>query len=159
MSFPIESKDQKELKEYYGDPGECPLTRLKLPYPMVLSWDSTKTINSFYCHEKVADSLYRILARTLEAYGYDKIKELRLNVWGGCFNVRKKRGSKDSWSTHSYAISIDLDPNNNRLSWRSDKACFAKPEYDKFWEIVESEGWKSLGRSKNFDWMHIQATS
>ena len=28
---------------------------------------------------------------------------------------------------------------------------------EEFWEIVESEGWTSLGRARDFDWMHFQA--
>ena len=50
-----------------------------------------------------------------------------------------------------------MDPENNRLRWRADKAALARPEYDKFWEIVEAEGWTSLGRAKGYDWMHFQA--
>jgi len=26
-----------------------------------------------------------------------------------------------------------------------------------FWKAWEEEGWLSLGRSRNFDWMHVQA--
>ena len=155
MNFPKETKDQKEIKDYFGEPGENQV-RLKLPYTMKLSWAKDKNINSFYCHEKVADSLFRIFKRTLDVYGLEKVKELGLDIWGGCFNVRKKRGG-DNFSLHSYGIAVDLDPENNRLRWRSDRACFAKQEYDRFWEIVESEGWVSLGRSKGFDWMHFQA--
>ena len=45
----------------------------------------------------------------------------------------------------------------NRLNWHQDKALFAQPEYDKWWEIWEDEGWVSLGRVRDFDWMHVQA--
>ena len=34
---------------------------------------------------------------------------------------------------------------------------FWGPEYDAWWRCWESEGWVSLGRLRNFDWMHIQA--
>lgn len=154
MKFPKETKDQEGIKDYFGEPGDNQV-RLSLPYSMKLSW-ADKKINSFYCHTKVAGSLFRIFKATLDAYGQEKITELGLDIWGGCFNVRKKRGG-DNYSLHSYGIAIDLDPENNRLRWRSDKASFAKQEYNKFWEIVESEGWTSLGREKGFDWMHIQA--
>ena len=154
MTFPKETKDQKEIKDYFGEPGDNQV-RLYLPYPMKLSW-ADKKINSFYCHTKVAGSLFRIFKATLDAYGHEKIIELGLDIWGGCFNVRKKRGG-DNYSLHSYGIAVDLDPENNQLRWRSDRAAFARPEYDKFWEIVESEGWVSLGRAKGYDWMHIQA--
>ena len=40
---------------------------------------------------------------------------------------------------------------------RRDKATFAKPEYERWWQCWEEEGWLSLGRTRNFDWMHVQA--
>jgi len=33
----------------------------------------------------------------------------------------------------------------------------ARPEYDFWWRLWEEAGWVSLGRSKNYDWIHIQA--
>ncbi len=35
---------------------------------------------------------------------------------------------------------------------------FAKAEYDAWWELWEKEGWINLGRTRNYDWMHVQAT-
>ena len=43
------------------------------------------------------------------------------------------------------------------LRMDSTEAEFAKPEYDKWWECWEDEGWTSLGRTRDFDWMHVQA--
>ena len=57
---------------------------------------------------------------------------------------------------HSWGIAVDLNPAQNRLKWDDKKAVFAKPVYLPFWEIVESYGGVSLGREKNFDWMHFQ---
>lgn len=37
------------------------------------------------------------------------------------------------------------------------EASFARPEYEPFWAIVEEEGLVSLGRTRDFDWMHFQA--
>jgi len=62
-----------------------------------------------------------------------------------------------SWSMHSWGTAVDLDPDRNRLRWNSSKAFLARSEYKPFWEIVESEGWTSLGRERNFDWMHFQS--
>ena len=65
------------------------------------------------------------------------------------------RGAK-TWSMHAYGIAVDLDPERNQLKWGRDKAVFARPEYVPFWNIVESEGATSLGRARNYDWMHFQ---
>ena len=31
-----------------------------------------------------------------------------------------------------------------------------KADYDKWWEFWEEEGAVSLGRARDFDWMHVQ---
>jgi hypothetical protein len=58
---------------------------------------------------------------------------------------------------HIWGIAMDYDPNRNKLRWNSDKAVFAREEYRRWWEFWEEEEWVSLGRSRNFDWMHVQA--
>ena len=98
----------------------------------------------------------RVLTNTFNHYGYERIKDLRLDHWGGCLNVRRMSGGR-KYSTHSWGIAVDYDPQHNRLKWGRDKAFFARPEYSKWWEFWENEGWTSLGRTRNFDWMHIQA--
>ena len=98
----------------------------------------------------------QVLTRVLQHYGYERIKELRLDRWGGCYNERKKRGGTE-WSTHAWGIAMDYDPERNRLTWGRDRAAFARPEYDRWWGFWEEEGWVSLGRVANFDWMHVQA--
>ena len=97
-----------------------------------------------------------MLTQVRDRYGEERIRELRLDRWGGCLNVRPKRVGTE-WSTHSWGIAIDFDPDQNQLRWGRDRAVFAQPEYEPWWEVWEKEGWVSLGRSSNFDWMHIQA--
>ena len=152
-NWPIES--DSSLEQFYGEVGKHQV-RLQLPYPHRLSWEKRSIVRSLFCHEKVKDSLNTVLTNVLNHYGLDEIKRLRLDIWGGCLNVRKKRGGS-TWSTHSWGIAMDYDPENNALRWGRDKAAFARPEYDKWWQFWEEEGWVSLGRTKNFDWMHIQA--
>ncbi len=147
---------EANIIKYYGNVGENQ-TRISLPYPHRLAWKTDQIINSFLCHEKVHDSLHRILTRVLDNFGHEEIKRLKLDLWGGCLNVRKKRGGT-SYSMHSWGIAIDYNPARNKLKWTRDKAMFARPEYKKWWEIWEQEGWVSLGRSKDFDWMHVQAS-
>ncbi|WP_027362665.1 M15 family metallopeptidase [Desulfospira joergensenii] len=152
--WPVQ-KPETELTRVYGDVGKNQ-ARLHLPYPHCLAWDTSTVVNSFSCHEKVHDSLSRVLTRVRDHYGEDRIKELRLDFWGGCLNVRQKRGGS-SYSLHSWGIALDYDPGRNRLKWGRDKASFAHPDYDAWWRFWEEEGWLSLGRTRNFDWMHVQA--
>lgn len=152
-SWPKQNYDS--MVKYYGEVGKNQ-TSLTLPYQMKLAWDLEAKVNKITCHEKVKDSLERIFKNTLDHYGKDAIEELRLDRFGGCLNVRKMRGGS-SWSIHSWGAAVDLDPDRNQLKWGKDKAIFAKKEFEPFWKIVEAEGWVSLGRDRNYDWMHFQA--
>ena len=98
-----------------------------------------------------------VLERVQDHYG-DQISELGLDMWGGCYNKRKMRGGS-RWSTHSWGIAIDWDPSRNQLKWKANQANFAKPEYDIWWKLWEDEGFTSLGRAKNYDYMHVQAAT
>jgi hypothetical protein len=149
------TQDYESMVKYYGPVGENQ-TSLLLPYKLKLAWDSSINIAKITCHEKVASSLYDIFEQTLNTYGQKNITELCLDSFGGCLNVRRMRGGA-SWSIHSWGAAVDLDPDNNQLKWNNKKAAFAKKEYEPFWSIVEKNGWVSLGRKKNYDWMHFQA--
>ena len=146
---------QADVIAFFGPVGTNQ-TRLQLPYSHRLAWDKNQRLDSFTCHAKVHDSLSRVLTNVLEHYGEDRIRELRLDLFGGCYNKRMKKGGT-TWSMHAWAIAVDYDPENNQFKWGWEKAGFARPEYDAWWKIWESEGWTSLGRARNFDWMHIQA--
>ena len=149
------NQDYNSMNEFFGPIGQNQ-EKLELPYPLVLAWDASSIVKKATCNVKVHKSLYSIFENTLKTYGLKEIKKLRLDNFGGCLNVRKMRGGS-SWSIHSWGAAIDLDPDKNQLKWGKDKATFAKKEYEPFWKIVESEGWISLGRKKNYDWMHFQA--
>lgn len=156
-NWPVQS--QSALNAFFGparETGNPNLVSANLPYPMVIAWDPAKTVNKITCHKLVKDSMIRVLTNVHTHYGMAKIKELRLDYFGGCFNYRKMRGG-NQLSMHSWGIAIDFDPERNQLKWGRDRAVFARPEYNRFWEFWEAEGWVSLGRSRNFDWMHVQA--
>lgn len=146
---------QENLIEFYGGVGENQ-TFVELPYPHKLSWNKATVVRRFQCHERVCDSLQRVLARVLDHYGMEEIQRLRLDLWGGCLNVRKMRGGT-RYSLHSWGIAVDYDPERNQLKWGRNRASFAQPDYDAWWRLWEEEGWVSLGRHRNFDWMHVQA--
>lgn len=144
-----------EFDAFYGPKGSN-LVKMQLPYPMRLAWDTSTVVNSFSCHAKVHDSMQHVLQQVLAHYGIDRIRELKLDLWGGCYNERPIRGGT-KWSMHSWGIAVDFDPAHNKLEWGRDKATFARPEYEAWWQLWEAEGWISLGRERNFDWMHVQA--
>ena len=145
----------RDMQRFYGAPGKHQ-TYLQVPYGMRLAWDQTKPITRFSIHEKCHDSALRVLQRVLSHYGEDQIATLGLNLFGGCLNVRRMRGGT-KWSTHAWGAAIDFDPSRNQLRWGRDKAELAKPAYEPFWRFWEEEGWVSLGRARNYDWMHVQA--
>jgi len=125
------------MVNFYGPVGENQ-TKLELPYKVKLAWDTKVSLSKITCQKEII--------------------KLRLDVFGGCLNVRKMRGGS-AWSIHSWGAAVDLDPDNNQLRWGKEKATFGKEVYVPFWKIVESEGWTSLGRERNYDWMHFQAAS
>lgn len=148
---------QAGVRSYFGEPGNPQATAgiAELPYPMKIAWDKNQIIRRFRCHAKVAEPMERIFQKTLDHYGQEGVTDLALDIFGGCYNFRPMRGSTN-WSMHAYGIAVDLDPEHNQLKWGRDRAKFAKPEYEPFWQIVEGEGALSLGRARNYDWMHFQ---
>ena len=142
----------------YGKPNETGkgyLTVIQLPYPMRLAWDLDTQVHKMRCHKLIADKFLAVFNELMRVYGYKKIVELGIDIFGGCFNFRKMRGGND-WSTHSWAIAIDLDPSRNQLKETSKTARFARPEYKAMIDIFYKHGFISLGREKNYDWMHFQ---
>jgi len=141
----------------YGKPTQQGgyLTTIKLPYPMRLAWDKKTTINKMRCHKLVAEDFIAVFEDILKHYGLEKIKELGIDLFGGCFNFRAMRGGSD-YSRHSWGIAIDLDPERNQLKTPYSKSQFAKPEYAKLHEIFEKHGFENLGKVKGYDAMHWQ---
>lgn len=144
-----------QMEQFYGPVGQN-IELCTLPYKMKLAWDKSETVTRMSLHSKCAASALRVFEQTLEHYGIAGISELRLDLFGGSLNVRKMRGGS-KWSTHSWAAAIDIDPANNQFRWTDKQASLDAADYDKWWEFWEAEGWVSLGRERNFDWMHVQA--
>lgn len=145
---------QSDVTSFFGNVGTRQV-KCNVPFKMVLAWDTDTTLTSYSCHELVKEPMERIWNRTLEHYGYDKIVDLRLHYFGGCLNVRKMRGGSQ-WSMHSWGIAVDIDPDRNTLTMNAKQATMSKPAYDKFWEFVYDEGAISLGKERDYDWMHWQ---
>ena len=144
-----------QILNRYGKPGESGLMLITLPYPMKLAWDKKTTVTRIQCHRLVADNFIRVFNDLLKEYGLEKIQELGIDIYGGCYNLRKMRGGSEL-SKHSWGIAIDLDPERNTLRETDKTARFARPEYKKMIDIFYKNGFISLGREKNYDWMHFE---
>ena len=148
----------EQLKKKYGTPTESGipyLTTIQLPYPMRLAWDKDTVVTKMRCHNLVAGKFIKVFSQILAHYGIDKIKELGIDLYGGCFNFRKMRGGSD-WSRHSWGVAIDLDPERNQLKETSKTARFARPEYKAMIDIFYANGFVSLGVEQNRDFMHFE---
>lgn len=148
---------QRDMVKFYGEAGgpQCTAGKVDLAYPMVIAWNKRQIIQRFSCHEKLAQPLTDIFRHALQHYGQADIERLQLNVFGGCFNFRKKRGGS-TLSTHACGAAVDLNPEQNQLRWGADRAQFARPEYEPFWNIVMAHGGTPAGYAWGKDWMHFQ---
>lgn len=145
---------QSDVPTFYGTMG-VNQARLSLPYEMKLAWNN-QPIRTISVHQKVHDSAKRVFDRIADAYDDAARRRLGIHLFGGSLNVRLMRGGT-SYSMHSWGIAIDFDPERNQLRWGRDQARLAQPDGETFWKLWEEEGWVSLGRTQNYDWMHVQA--
>lgn len=149
--------DEQIIKKY-GVPnktGKGYLTKITLPYPMYLNWQTKTYIKSFECHKLVADKFLAVFNDILAHYGLDRIKELQLDDFGGCFNYRLMRGGT-KLSRHSWGIAIDLDPDRNLLRETKKTARFARPEYKPMIDIFYKHGFINYGVEYDYDFMHFE---
>ncbi|MGG7566210.1 hypothetical protein ACQ5SO_08630 [Rhodovulum sp. DZ06] len=159
--FPAESRGQREIRDFYGAPGvkdgrEPRLVRVELPWRMKLSWNRSLSRSSLRVHEKCAESLVRVLARIEAAYSPAQREDLGIDIFSGDYNPRKMKGA-DRHSLHSWGIAFDFDHTRNSLHANGAEARLGQRDAIPFWEAWEAEGWYSLGRMKNYDFMHVQA--
>jgi len=146
---------QSDVERFYGAVGTAQ-GRLPLPFPMKLAWDKRRIVISITLHTKVIDSASRAFAEIAATYSDKERRDLGLDLFGGSLNVRRMRGGS-RYSMHSWGIAIDFDPERNQLRWGAPKARLSHPDAVPFWHAWEQEGWVSLGRARDFDWMHVQA--
>jgi hypothetical protein len=126
-----------------------PSTNIKYKSPKNLP-----PITQFRVNKQEKTSLETAYNQILSAYGIEKIYELGLNTCSGTYVPRTIRNGT-SYSMHSWGIAIDIlaGPNPNKVT---KNAAFLKPEYKRFLDIMEANGWYSGGRAWNRDYMHFQ---
>lgn len=146
---------QADCMNFYGPVGQNQ-TSIEVPFGMVLAWAKSTPIRRITVHKKVAASALSAFERIAMDYTEKERVDLGLNLFGGSLNVRRMRGGT-SYSMHSWGIVIDFDPERNQLSWHKPKARLSHPDAIPFWLAWETQGWLSLGRARDFDWMHVQA--
>lgn len=147
----------QQITEKYGEPGDPDnLTVIQLPYPMRIAWDAGRLVYKMQCHKLIADRLLAVFNELLSHYGYAELQRLGIDLYGGCYNYRLMRGSKNKWSRHSWAIAIDLDPARNGLKVKWKDAQFSKPEYGPMLDIFYKHDFMSYGKDRNYDAMHFE---
>lgn len=146
-----------QIRAKYGEPGDYDnFVSFQTPFPMRIAWDLKQTVTKITCHKGIKDRLENAFKEILDHYGLQKVKELGIDLFGGCVNVRTMRGSKTRWSRHAWGIAIDLDPARNTLKMKWSQSNFSKPEYAKMHEIFEANGFINYGKVRGFDSMHFE---
>jgi hypothetical protein len=150
---------QKDAAKIFGaDPHKIPLAYVTPAYQMYADYRRRPAdkVSRFRCHPLVKDSLGRIYARALAHYGAAELRRLDLDIFSGCFVIRKITGGS-GMSMHSLGVAVDHDAAHNefRDTWKS--GVMDSPERAAFVQLWYDEGWINLGRERNFDPMHFQA--
>lgn len=150
--------DTNSMVAKYGQPNQSGtyLVSVAVAFPLRLAWDTKTVVSKIRCHRLEAPRVQAIFEDILAAYGHAQVKQLGIDLFGGCFNFRQMRGGSD-WSKHSWGTAIDLDPDRNLLYETKSTARFARTEYLPLIASFERHGWVSLGKAKNYDWMHFEA--
>jgi hypothetical protein len=149
---------EEEAIARYGKPNQrgTYLRPVTLPFPLRVAWAPQTLVRRLNCHKLEGDRITAIFGDILAYYGPKRIRELGIDLFGGCFNYRRMK-LHNAWSRHAWGIAIDLDPDRNGLHVDHTKAQFARPEYAPLIDAFESHGWINLGRRLDMDWMHFEA--
>ena len=144
---PWPATDQASLTKFYGAPGDESRHASINVEGLGVRYDG-KTVKRITCHEKVAESLLRVIKSLSHPYP-DILAE-----YAGCYNNRAMRGGSTP-SLHARAAAIDFAPstNGNKTHWPT--------QADMPIEVMEAfakEGWLAAGAAWSRDGMHFQAT-
>lgn len=140
-------------KSIFGLPGrEDALVSIVPPYPLLYEG---KPVRSIRVHGAIAPHVQAALQEVLDHYGQEEIRRLGLDQYGGSYNLRPT-SSGGSLSMHAWGIALDFAPATNALRTKAPAATLSHPDCETWWRIWEAHGAVSLGRQRDFDWMHLQ---
>ncbi len=103
----------EEIIDYYGDPKDKGwfdknMAVCRLPFSLRQSWNGVR-IDRFHVHKLVMNAMLDALLE-IEAYGgMVFLRQHDLDMYGGVYNDRNKRGSNVP-SIHSFGAAIDYCP-------------------------------------------------
>jgi len=157
---------QANVRAKYGEPGDNNNIVSWTP-PYTFYYSANKVINgngqvlkTLKLHKSVVSQFDSAFKEILNVYGLEKIQKLGLNTTSGTYVVRTNRNNSSKYSLHSWGIAIDMlageNPNKGRNSKTNPPAAFSTSEYAAFINILEKNGIYSLGKGKDYDWMHFQ---
>ena len=131
---------------------ESDLVSMVPPYP--LKYEG-KAVRSIRVHKLIAPHVEAALREVLEHYGQEEITRLGLDVYGGSYNYRPT-STGSALSMHAWGIALDFAPQTNALRMQAPAATLSHPDCVAWWQIWERHGAVSLGRARDYDWMHLQ---
>jgi hypothetical protein len=147
-----------EMDEYYGDPNDANFKDENLgffasPFPMRISWNKDQIARNLYLHKKIGLVVVDALEEIMNYEGYDYLRAHDYDIFGGGYNHRIMKGS-DRLSTHSYGISLDMNPKLGPYEpnlYRIGKYKNKQPDF--IIDAFEKRGFVNLP----WDRMHFQA--
>ena len=145
--------DVRAGKSIFGKPGdETALVTINAPYALYFEGQKVTRIR---VHKMIASHVQAALTEVLEHYGPERIKKLGLDQYGGSYNYRSTATGR-ALSMHAWGVALDFHPDKNTYEMRAPYASLSTPECEAWWQIWERHGAVSLGRERDYDWMHLQ---
>lgn len=164
ITLPEVPSGLQEILDTYGNPDldgdfmldtsfvDHNITVFPFPFPMPLGWDPSSVARRFQAHVSVGPVIVDALEEIRDYKGWRYLQDNQFDYYGGCFAFRLMRG-RNKLSTHSWAISIDLNPHLASLG--GDPS--GQPEF--IVTAFERRGFEWGGRWRRPDGQHFQACS
>ena len=152
---------QSQCDSFYGRPGgeiKARLATKRLPFPLRIDYALSQNRTTATLHRLVIDRYVGALEAVRDHYGYDALRDLGIDRFGGDYNHRKMRGGS-RWSMHAYGIAVDHYAAPNGLTTRCPQALFCGGAYKPFLDIMEAHGMLPAIRLWGADAMHFQAAT